>query len=152
MPAPPVDPDGPARARDSFARQSFLRLLGADITDIAPGRCEITMPVRPDLCQHHGFVHAGVTTTLADTAGGFAAQTLMPPGSSVLTVELKINLIAPARGERLIARAQVERAGRSLTVVRAEVLALADGRETAIALMQGTMMSMSGVAQTPAGA
>lgn len=135
----PKDPEFEARVRSSFARQTLMRTIGAEIASVEPGRCEIAMRSRPDLCQQHGFVHAGITTTLADTAAGYAAYSLMPAGSSVLTVEFKVNLLAPAVGERLVARAVVERAGKTLSVVRSEVLA--DG-ERPVALMQATMMCM----------
>ncbi|MGQ9369510.1 PaaI family thioesterase [Azospirillum sp. ST 5-10] len=145
------DPDFAARVRNSFSRQTFLATLGAALTEVAPGRCTIVMPARPDLCQQHGYIHAGVTTTLADTAAGYAAFSLMPADSSVLTVELKINLLAPARGERLEARGVVEKAGRTLTVVRADVTGHGDGGTTPIATLLATMMCLHGTSDLAAG-
>jgi len=112
----PSDPDFAARVTDSFSRQGFMALLGATITRVEPGLVEIEAPFRGDLTQQHGYFHAGVTSALADTAGGYAGFTLFPADSSLLTVEFKINLIAPARGDRLAARGQVVKSGRTLTV------------------------------------
>lgn len=131
-----------ARVRDDFARQGFMRLLGAEITRVEAGECDIALATRPDFTQQHGYVHAGVTTALADTAAGYAAFTLMPPGSSVLTVEFKQNLMNPAKGERLVARGKVEKSGRTLTVVRADVVAVSGGEETAVATMLATMICL----------
>ena len=139
----PRDPDYERRVRDSFARQTLMTTIGADIADLGPGTCTLAMAYRRDLCQQHGFHHAGVTTALADSAAGYAAYSLMPPGSSLLTVEYKINLMAPADGERFIARAAVEKSGRTLTVVRSEVFAVKDGEEKAIAFMLATMMCLA---------
>lgn len=138
----PQDPDYDARVRASFARQGAMRLIGAEIAGLEPGLCAIALPYRPDLTQQDGFFHAGMVTTIIDTACGYAAFTLMPAEARVLTVELKVNLIAPARGERLLAVGRVERAGRTLTVVRGEVEAETGGGRTAVALMQGTMMCL----------
>jgi uncharacterized protein (TIGR00369 family) len=138
----PADPDYSDRVRASFARQTFLATIGAELTRLEPGCCELTLPFRPDLCQQHGFHHAGVTSTLADTACGYAAFSLMPAGSAVLTVEFKLNLLAPAAGERFVARAKVERPGRTLTVAAAEVLAIEGGVEKKIALMVATLICL----------
>lgn len=129
-----------ARIRDSFARQSLMATFGAEISDIGPGRVEISAPILPLAHQQHGVGHAGLTFALADSVAGYAALTLMPEGREVMTAEAKINLLAPARGERLIARGEVAKAGRRLTVTRAEVFALDQGRETCIALLQATMI------------
>ena len=142
----PPNPEFAARVRDSFARQAAMRLIGAELTRVEPGRVEIELAVRDDLGQQHGFVHGGVVGMIADSAGGYAAFTLMPADASVLTVEYKINMLAPAKGERLIARGAVLKPGRSLSVVRADVFALAGGRETHIAAMQQTLMVMHGMA------
>jgi uncharacterized protein (TIGR00369 family) len=141
----PQDPDFAARVRASFARQRFMALLGAEVTAVAPGAVEIALPLRPELSQQHGYAHAGAAWSIADSAAGYAAQTLMAATDGVLTVELKINLLAPAKGERLIARGRVERAGRRLTVVRSDVVAVADGVETPVATALGTMMTMAGL-------
>lgn len=138
------DPNYAERVRDSFARQSFLRLLDARIVALEPGRCTIEMPTREDLCQQHGFVHAGVTSTLADTASGYAAYSLMPADSSVLTVEFKVNLLAPAQGERLVATAEVEKAGQTLVVVRARVEGVGPQGSKPVATMLATMMCLRG--------
>lgn len=146
---PRID-DYAERVTASFSRQTFMGTLGARLTRVAPGFCEITMPWRADLCQQHGYIHAGVTTTLVDTACGYAAYTLFPADSSVLTVEFKTNLLAPGAGRVLVARGLVERAGRSLTVTRGEVVGVDEtGAETVIALMQATMMCMQGVPDQP---
>lgn len=120
----PTDPDFVARVRSSFDRQGFMALLGATLTRIEPGSVDVEVPFRADLTQQHGYFHAGVTSTIADTAGGYAGFTLFPAGSSVLTVEFKINLIAPAQGSRLSATGQVIRHGRTLTICAFEVYAL----------------------------
>jgi uncharacterized protein (TIGR00369 family) len=140
-----LDPDFEQRVRDSFARQAAMALIGAAITRVVPGRCEIELPVRDDLTQQHKFVHGGVVGMIADSAGGYAAFTLMPADASVLTVEYKINMLAPAKGERLIARGEVLKPGRTLSIVRADVYALDAGRETLVAATQQTLMVMHGM-------
>ena len=105
----PRDPDYAARVRATFARQGAMRLIGAVLRDVGPGVCSIELPYRDDLTQHDRFVHAGIVSAIVDTAGGFAGFTLFPPNSNVLTVEYKLNMLAPARGERLIARGEVAR-------------------------------------------
>jgi uncharacterized protein (TIGR00369 family) len=112
------------------------------MTELEPGRCVLEMPTRPDLCQQNGFVHAGATTAIADTAAGYAAFSLTEPGANILTVEFKMNLLNPADGEMLVARAEVIKSGRTLMVVRSDVVARRDGRETAVAAMLATMMSL----------
>lgn len=139
------NPDFERRVRDSFARQAAMSLIGARMTTIAPGHCAIELPVRDDLTQQHRYVHGGIVGMIADSAGGYAGFTLMPADASVLTVEYKINMLAPAQGERLIARGEVIRPGRSLSVVRAEVFAVADGSEVLVAAMQQTLMVMQGM-------
>ena len=141
----PRDPDFQARIRASFARQKFMELIGARILSIATGTVEIELPIRRELEQHHGFVHAGATWTIADNAAGYAAQSLVAANETTLTVESKINLLAPAEGERLIARGRVERAGRRLTVARADVYAVSGDVEAHVATVLGTFMSLSGL-------
>ena len=132
----------PSDVRASLGRQSFMTLLGAEATVVEAGHVRIELPYRADLCQQNGLLHAGVVTSVADSACGYAALTLMPPGSDVLSVEFKVNLLAPARGDRFLADARVVRSGRTLTVCQAEVLAVEDGRpEVAVALMQATMIA-----------
>ena len=142
------DPDYQRRVRESFGRQGIMRHLGARLTALAPGRCEISCDFRPELGQQHGFFHAGVIGTIADSAGGYAGYTLMPHDSSVLTVEYKMNLMAPARGERIIARGEVIRAGRTLVIARADVAVLHEGVERTCATLLQTLMTMH---QTPDG-
>ena len=138
------DPDSAARVRASFERQGFMRSLGAELTRVEPGFCEIRLPYRADLSQQHGYFHAGALGAIADSAGGYAAFTLMGANDSVLTVEYKLNLVAPGRGELAIARARVVRPGRTLTVCQAEVFVVADGAETLCAVMQQTVIRMAG--------
>ena len=140
-----LDPNFERRVRDSFARQAAMALIGATMTRVSPGRCEIELPVREDLTQQHRYVHGGVVGMIGDSAGGYAAFTLMPVDSSVLTVEYKINMLAPAKGERLLAVGSVVKPGRTLSIVRADVYALEDGRETLVAAMQQTLMVMHGM-------
>ncbi len=128
--------------RQSFAQQSIMELIGASLTLIEPGVIEITLPYRPDLTQQNGYLHAGIVTTIADSACGYAAFSLMPAGSGVLSVEFKVNLLRPAKGENFLARAEVIKAGRTLTVVRADVFALTENNRTLVATMQGTMMCL----------
>jgi uncharacterized protein (TIGR00369 family) len=141
-----ANPDFAARVRDSFARQAAMQLIGARLTDVEPGRCVIELPVRDDLTQQHGFVHGGVVGMIADSAGGYAAFTLMPADASVLTVEYKINMLAPAAGDLLIATGEVLKPGRSVSIVRADVYAVQGDRRTRVAAMQQTLMVMHGVA------
>ena len=119
-----------------------MDLIGAELTRVEPGVIEITLPYRTDLTQQHGYVHAGVITTIADSACGYAAYTLMPSGSDVLAVEFKVNLMRPAKGETFVARAEVIKSGRTLTVVRADVHALTDEQRELVAIMQATMMRL----------
>lgn len=140
----PLNPDFAARVRDSFARQAAMQLIGAVMTDVTPGRATIELPVRDDLTQQHKYVHGGIVGMIADSAGGYAAFTLMPADASVLTVEYKLNMLAPAQAERLIARGEVLKPGRTLSIVRADVFALAAGKETLIAAIQQTLMVMHG--------
>jgi len=142
----PHNPDFEARVRASFARQAAMGLIGARLTTVAPARCVIELPVRDDLTQQHGFVHGGVVGMIADSAGGYAGFTLMPANASVLTVEYKINMLAPAAGELLIATGEVLKTGRTLSIVRADVVAVQGDRRTRVAAMQQTLMVMHGVA------
>ncbi len=121
-----------------------MRLIGARIADLAPGYCAIELPFRDDLTQQHGYIHAGIVSAIVDSAGGYAGFTLFPADSSVLTVEYKVNLLAPAAGERLIAEAEVLKPGRTLAITRGEVYAEAAGQRTLCAIMQQTLMVMAG--------
>jgi uncharacterized protein (TIGR00369 family) len=130
--------------RNNFARQSILALIGAELSLIEPGVVEITQPYRNDLTQQHGYLHAGIVTTIADTAAGYAAYSLMPAGSEVLSVEFKVNLLRPAKGEAFLARAEVIKSGRTLTVVRADVFGIsATGKKEHVATLQGTMFCIA---------
>lgn len=115
------DPDYERKVRESFARQSIMGFLGARIALIEPGRVTIELPFRSELTQQHGFLHAGITTTIADSAGGYAAFSLMEPESSILTVEFKVNLLAPARGERFVATGRCVKPGKQLFICEIEV-------------------------------
>ena len=117
----PQDPLYAERVRASFARQRFMTTLGARLKTLEPGLCEIELDYRADLTQQHGYLHAAVGTAIADSAGGYAAYSLMPAGSSVLAVEFKLNLLEPARGERFVGRGRVIRAGKRLSVCELEV-------------------------------
>lgn len=129
--------------QQSFAKQLVMPLIGARLTRVEPGIVEITLPYRTDLTQQHGYVHAGILTTIADSACGYAAYTLMPPNSDVLAVEFKVNLMRPAEGETFVARAEVIKSGRTLTVVRADVHAITGSEQRdLVAIMQGTMMRL----------
>jgi len=128
--------------KESFAKQTVMALIGGELTRVEPGVIEITLPYRTDLTQQHGYIHAGVITTIADSACGYAAYTLMPQGSDVLAVEFKVNLMRPAKGETFVARAEVIKSGRTLTVVRADVHALTGEQRELVAIMQGTMMRL----------
>ena len=134
----PRDPDYADVVRESFSRQTMMASMGVSIVRIAPGEVDLEMPHAPAFCQQNGYLHAGATASLADSANGYAALTLAPAGSDVLAVEFKINLLAPARGERFIARGRVVRAGRTLTVCLADVHAREGGKETLIATMLST--------------
>jgi len=129
--------------RESFAKQTIMALIGAELTRVEPGLIEIALPYRSDLTQQHGYLHAGVVTTIADSACGYAAYSLMPPNSEVLSVEFKVNLLRPAKSERFTATAEVIKSGKTLTVVRADVHAEgADRSRELIATMTGTMMCL----------
>ena len=138
----PQDPEFEARVRASFARQRLMSTLGAALTRVAPGEVDIELAVRDELTQQHGFLHAGALAAAADSACGYAALSLMPAGTAVLSVEFKINLLAPAAGDRIVARGRVIRAGRTVTVCWGEVAAHASGSERLVATMVGTMMTV----------
>ncbi|WP_206198832.1 PaaI family thioesterase [Zoogloea dura] len=138
------DPHFADRVRESFDRQNAMHLIQATLPLVEHGRTEIHLPHWHGVEQQHGFVHGGVVGMIADSAAGYAAMTMVPPSASVLTVEYKMNLMAPADGEKLIARGEVVRSGRTLIVTRAEVFAVKDGKESLCALMQQTIMVMHG--------
>lgn len=137
-----------ARVRDSFDRQGLMRTLGATLEGVSSGAVEIALAPGPAVSQQHGFVHAGAVSAIADSAAGYAALTLMPPGAGVLTAEFKINLLAPAAGRRILARGRVVKAGRTLTLAQADVFAetVSDGevREKLVAVLTATLMAVQG--------
>jgi uncharacterized protein (TIGR00369 family) len=141
----PADPQFERRVRESFGRQKAMALIGARLTVVEPGYVEIALAYRDDLTQQKGFVHGGILGMIADTACGYAAFSLMPAGCSLVTVEYKINILAPAR-RSLLAKGQVVKPGRTLTVARAEVYA-DDGRH--VAIMQQTLMMLADTPDTP---
>lgn len=141
-PFQPPDPHFAERVRASFQQQTVMAAIGASVRSVEPGDVEIDLPYRGDLCQQDGFLHAGIVTTIVDSACGYAAYTLMPSGARVLSVEFKINFLAPAIGDRFIARGTVARAGRTVTVCTGEVVAVSQDSEHVIALMQATMMAV----------
>lgn len=139
----PTNPSFAADVSRSFARQPIMNLIGAKLSLVEPGVVEITLPYRADLAQQHGYLHAGVVTTIADSACGYAAYSLMPAGSEVLSVEFKVNMLRPAQGVEFVARAEVIKTGRTLTVVRADVFGMDDkGNRELVATMQGTMICL----------
>ncbi|APO87688.1 PaaI family thioesterase [Marivivens sp. JLT3646] len=139
-----VSDDTRARIRDSFAKQSAMALIHAEIPVIEEGRAEIEIPHWDGVLQQHGYVHGGVVGMIADSAAGYAAMTVVPEGTSVLTVEYKINMVAPANGDKIVAKGSVLRAGRTLLLTKADVYAVKDGTETLCAVMQQTIMAMHG--------
>lgn len=142
VPLPLRDPDYESRVRASFARQTFMATLGAELAAIAPGEVTIALPYRAALAQQHGFLHAGVVTSVIDSACGYAALTLMEPRAAVVSVEFKVNLLAPAVGDTFHAVGRVLRAGRNLTVVGGELRARRGGEAHLVAVLQGTMMAV----------
>lgn len=138
----PPDPHFAKRVRTSFDRQQFMHTLGASLLAVEPGFVEIELLINPAITQQHGFVHAGAVASIADSACGYAAFSLMPADAGVLAVEFKINLMAPATGDKLIARAHVIRAGRTLTVCQAEVASVTADGEKAVAIMTSTIMTV----------
>ncbi|HYC35510.1 MAG TPA: PaaI family thioesterase [Usitatibacter sp.] len=133
-----------ARTRESFARQGIMGLLGASLDAVEPGRVQISLPFRAELSQQHGFFHAGVISTIADSAGGYAGFTLFPADAGVLTVEFKVNLLAAADGERAIAAGEVIRAGRTLTVCRLDAWVEKQGKRVHCATGMQTLMCLVG--------
>lgn len=136
------DPEFEARVRASFALQTLMRTIGAEMTKVADGEIEIELAYRDDLTQQHGYLHAGVITAIVDSACGYAAMTPTQANEDILTIEYKANFVAPATGEKMIARSRVLRAGRKVTVCAGDVFALRDGEEKLIATMLATMMTL----------
>jgi uncharacterized protein (TIGR00369 family) len=138
----PEDPYFEERARASFDGQRVMHTIGARLVSVRPGESEIELPFRADLTQQHGFLHAGAMTTIVDTACGYAALTLMPPGAAVLSVEFKVNLMAPGKGDGVVARGRVLRPGRTLTTCAGDVFAVSGGDEKLVVTMLATMMTV----------
>jgi len=138
-----INPSFADEIKQSFAKQTIMGLIGAELTRVEPGLIEIRLPYRADLAQQHGYLHAGIVTTIADSACGYAAYSLMPPNSEVLSVEFKVNLLRPAKGETFSAVAEVVKSGKTLTVVRADVFAIDRERRDLVATMLGTMICLS---------
>jgi uncharacterized protein (TIGR00369 family) len=136
-----VDVDVEARVRQSFARQGYMAAIGAELVHVAAGEVDIALPFSERLTQQDGYLHAGVVAGAADSACGYAALTTMDIRAEVLTVEFKINLLAPAAGERLVARGRVLRAGRTLTICRGDAVTISGGRETHVATLTATMIA-----------
>ena len=139
--APSFDP---GRIRRSFAKQRVMATIGATLAHVAPGEVHIEMPPAPALTQQHGYLHAGIIATIADSACGYAALSLMPDDAAVLSIEFKTNLLAPADGERFIARGRVIKPGRTIMVCDATVHAVHEDGEKLVATMTGTMMVVKG--------
>jgi uncharacterized protein (TIGR00369 family) len=147
MDAPRFEPQDPAfaeRVRASFAQQGAMHTIGATLAEIAAGRVVIALPWRRDLTQQHGFLHAGMIATALDSACGFAASTLMPADAGVLTIEYKINLLAPAQGESFRMEGRVVKPGRTISVTEGRAYALHEGREKLVATMGATLMTIVG--------
>ena len=138
----PRDPDFEAKVRESFGKQTAMQSLGALIGRVEPGEVEIEMPYRADFTQQNGFVHGGIVTAIVDSACGYAALSLSAPGTAVLTVEYKVNFVAPAKGERLLARGEVVRPGSTVPVCKGDVVTYDGGDEKLVASMLTTMMLM----------
>jgi uncharacterized protein (TIGR00369 family) len=140
----PQDPDFAERVRASFAKQGAMQTLGATLVELAAGRAAIELPWQQGLTQQHGFLHAGMVAVALDSACGYAASTLMPADAGVLTIEYKINLLAPAQGQRFRMHGLVLKPGRTITVAEGRAYAIDDGREKLIASMTATLMTITG--------
>lgn len=140
----PRDPDFAARVRASFERQAAMQTIGASLTSVTPGEAVIELPWAQALTQQHGFLHAGMVATALDSACGYAAFSLMPADAAVLTIEYKINLLAPARGQHFRMHGVVVKPGRTVTVVEGKAFAIDDGREKLVATMNATLMAVFG--------
>lgn len=138
----PRNPDYERVVQENFERQAVMKLIGAELGKVAPGEVEILLPFREELTQQHGYLHAGIITTIVDNACGFAALSLMPPDSSVLSVEFKVNLMSPAKGERFIARGEVIKPGRTITVCTGEVYAIGENEPKLVSSMTATMFTV----------
>ncbi len=138
----PIDPNYASRVRSSFAKQEVMKTIGANLVELSPGTAVIEFSHDRSLTQQHGYIHAGVVTTVVDSACGYAAYTMMPKDSEVLTIEYKVNFMVPAKGERYRGIGRVLRSGRTITVCSGEMIALEDGREKVVASMLATMIAL----------
>jgi uncharacterized protein (TIGR00369 family) len=139
----PSNPSFDQEIRRSFGQQAVMNLIGAELSRVEAGLVEITLPFRSDLTQQNGYLHAGIVTTIVDSACGYAAYTLMPEGADVLSVEFKMNMVRPARGQKFVARAEVIKPGRTLTVARGDVFGVDEaGKEELIATMLATLICL----------
>ena len=138
----PKDDNFAEKVRESFNAQSAMRTFGAELTRVEPGAVDIELPYRKDLTQQNGFLHAGIITTIADSACGYAAFSLMPKGADVLSVEFKVNLLSPAVGEKFLTEGRVLRAGKTLTIVQGNVFGLSNGQQKHVATMLATVMCL----------
>jgi uncharacterized protein (TIGR00369 family) len=138
----PIDPDYDARVRSSFSKQEVMKMIGASLVKIAPGEAVIEFSYDRSLTQQNGYIHAGVLTTVVDSACGYAAYTLMPADSEVLTIEYKVNFMSPAQGETFKGIGRILKSGRTITVCSGEVIAVEDGKETVVASLLATMIAL----------
>jgi uncharacterized protein (TIGR00369 family) len=150
-----ANPNFEADVRASFSQQGIMRAIGAELIVVRPGLCGIRLPFSDGVSQQHGYFHGGLVATIADSAGGYAAMTLCPPGSEVLTVEYKVNFLMPAKGTEVVATGRVVKNGRTLIISQIEVEARNGGTTTVCAMMQQTMMAVvprsgSGASASPA--
>jgi uncharacterized protein (TIGR00369 family) len=139
----PRDSGATESVRSEFKKQEVMRTIGAELSRASPGEVEIELPFKHTLTQQHGYIHAGIVTTIADSACGYAAWSVSPPKSEVLTVEYKVNFLSPAKGTKLVARGRVIRKGKTLTVCAADVFTLANRKEKLVATMLATIMVVS---------
>lgn len=138
----PSDPGYKDKVIDSFNRQEVMKTVNASILAIRPGEVELEFPYQSNLTQQHGFIHAGIVSTVLDSACGYAAFSLMPENAAVLTVEFKLNLLSPAKGERFRATGRVRKSGKNITVTEGELFSYSEGEQKLIAVMVGTIMSV----------
>ncbi len=140
----PKNPDFKTTVEDSFKKQQVMQTINASLLNIEPGKVEIELQFSEQITQQHGFIHAGIVSTVIDSACGYAALSLMPAGYGVLSIEFKVNLLAPARGEKFRAVGLVKKAGKTITVTEGELIAYDNNKESVVATMVATMMNISG--------
>lgn len=137
-----IDPNFERRSRENFESQAFMQHLGVKMTELKPGYCELEVPSRPEWMQQHGFFHGGILATIADVAGGYAAFSIIRPEATNVTVEIKVNLMSPASGEKLVARGTVLKPGKALTICRCDVFSVSDENEKHCATALATYMTV----------